>query len=242
MVLSATYRQSSITRPELKDIDPHNRLLARGPSSRLPAEMIRDNMLAASGLLVRHVGGPSVRPYQPGDLWIELGNFSHMLLHFRPSQGDSLYRRSLYTFIRRTSPPPFLINFDATNRDVCVVRRETTNTPLQALNLLNDPQFVEGAIALARRLQREGGDTEAARVAYAFRLATGRRPSPTETDILLRQWRRELDRFRQDSGKARELLAAGPYPLDQKLDLALTAAWTMVANTILNHDEACVKR
>ena len=130
IVTSATYRQSSSVPRAMRAIDPKNDLLARGPRFRLPAELIRDQALATSGLLVRQVGGPSVKPFQPEGLWIDKGNFSAKLLHYKPDQGDKLYRRSLYTFIRRTSPHPAMVAFDAPNRDVCQVRRERTNTPL----------------------------------------------------------------------------------------------------------------
>ena len=151
MVMSATYQQSSIMKDTLMKVDPQNIWLARSPSYRWPAETIRDNALAASGLLVEKIGGKSVKPYQPDSLWIELGNFSHILLYFHQDHGDDLYRRSMYTFIRRTSPPPYMTTFDMANRDVCTVKREITNTPLQALNLMNDPQFIESCKSASRK-------------------------------------------------------------------------------------------
>src|SRR5690606_25708781 len=156
MVMSYTYRQSSVSTPEAEERDPANILLSHGPSYRRSAEMIRDNALAASGLLVRKIGGKSVKPYQPEGLWRELSNFSKVLLEYKPDTGEDLYRRSMYTFIRRTSPPPFMIVFDAPNRDVCIVTRERTNTPLQALVLLNDPQFLEASKVLAQRVMKMG--------------------------------------------------------------------------------------
>ena len=165
IVLSETYRRDSRMSEDLRGVDAENILLAAGPSGRLPAEMIRDNALVASGLLVDQVGGPSVKPYQPPGLWIQSLNFSHELMHFVQDHGEDLYRRSMYTFIRRTQPPPFVTNFDGTGRDVCIVERSKTNTPLQALNLLNDPQFVEAARVLAQRVQREeaGADGQLSR-------------------------------------------------------------------------------
>ncbi len=184
IVMSATYRQSSLTPASLLERDPENILLARGPLHRLSAEMIRDNVLAASGLLVNHVGGPSVKPYQPPGLWIEKGNFSTFLLRYQQDEGDALYRRSLYTFIRRTSPPPSMLVFDAPDRNTCIVRRQNTNTPLQALILMNDPQFVEASRALAERIQREIPDNLDGQIQQGFRLATGRAPSEQEVSLM----------------------------------------------------------
>ena len=183
MVLSHTYQQTSIASAEIKEIDPLNIWLSISTSYRLPAEMIRDNALKASGLLVEKIGGASVKPYQPDGLWIDLGNFSHQLLHYKQDEGDKLYRRSLYTFIRRTSPPPFMTTFDVSSRDKCVLQREQTNTPLQALALLNDPQFVEAARVLAVRMQKEGGKELADQISYAFRNATGRKPQAPKKSL-----------------------------------------------------------
>lgn len=242
MVLSATYRQSSVGRATALQQDPENDLLARSPSYRLTAEMIRDNALAASGLLVRKIGGKSVKPYQPEGLWIELGNFSHELLHYRQDKGEDLYRRSMYTFIRRTSPPPYMTTFDAPNRDVCTVRRENTNTPLQALTLLNDPQFVEAARVLAERMQMEGGNALADQITFAFRRITSRFPDEEELQVFNTLYKGELKRFRSDPKAAEALLNVGEYPVSAELDQAQTAALAMVTSTMLNHDEAYMKR
>jgi len=242
MVMSGTYQQASVKSEQQVKQDPANVWLARGPSKRLPAEMIRDNALAASGLLAKHVGGVSVKPYQPEGLWIEKGNFSHELLHYRPDEGDSLYRRSLYTFVRRTSPHPAMVAFDAPNRDVCTMKRESTNTPLQALVLLNDPQFVEAARVMAQRLQKEGGETVAEKVTTGFRLATGRKPNPQEVAVLTELLEDARQRFAQQPEAAADLLAVGEYPTDPQLDHAETAAWAVVSSTLLNHDEAYTKR
>ncbi len=239
IVTSATYRQSSAgTNPG----DPSNVLLARGPRYRMPAEMIRDNALAASGLLVDSVGGPSVKPYQPPGLWIEKGNFSTALLRYQQDTGNDLYRRSLYTFIRRTSPPPSMTIFDTPDRNFCVVRRQNTNTPLQALVLLNDPQYVEAARVLAERIQREGGSDLQARIRYGFRLATSRHPTQEEASLLAEVYEEERRRFALAPADADSLLAVGERPRDPALDRYDTAAFAVVAGLLLNHDEAYTKR
>ncbi len=242
MVLSSTYQQVSTASEELLEKDPLNIWLSRSTSYRLPAEMIRDNALKASGLLVEKTGGASVKPYQPDGLWIDLGNFSHQLLHYKEDKGDKLYRRSLYTFVRRTSPPPFMTTFDMSSRDKCVVQREQTNTPLQALVLLNDPQFVEAARVLAVRMQKEGGEGINDQITYAFRNATGRKPQAKEVALLSELFEKEKARFQQYPKAAKEVLAIGNHPLDKTVNRNTTAALATVANTILNHDEAYMRR
>lgn len=241
MVLSEAYRRDSRARPEQRELDPGNQLLARGPSGRLPAEMIRDNALAAAGLLVRKTGGPSVRPYQPDGLWIQANNFSQALLRYRPDSGEKLYRRSMYTFIKRTAPPPFMTNFDASGRDVCAVTRSTTNTPLQALNLLNDPQFVEAARVLAQRVQGEVAAPDE-QLARAFRLVAGRTARQEEVAVLQSLYAEELSRFTADPAAADSLLSVGEYPFPESLDRTRTAALASVGNMLLSFDEAYVKR
>ncbi|WKN44661.1 DUF1553 domain-containing protein [Tunicatimonas pelagia] len=242
MVMSGTYRQASVQDENQVKDDPDNIWLARGPSQRLPAEIIRDNALAASGLLVEKIGGASVKPYQPEGLWIEKGSFSHELLHYKEDEGDSLYRRSLYTFIRRTSPHPAMVAFDAPNRDVCTVKRESTNTPLQALVLLNDPQFVEAARVMGQRVLAKGGETTDEKINYGFRLATGRKPTTQEVDILEGLFTEAKEKFSSSPAQADSLLAIGEYPVDQQLDRTESAAWAMIASTLLNHDEFYTKR
>ncbi|MEO1216459.1 MAG: DUF1553 domain-containing protein [Bacteroidota bacterium] len=242
ILMSHTYQQSSEITEKSREIDPGNVWLARGASYRLPAEMIRDNALAASGLLVQKVGGESVKPYQPEGLWIEKGNFSYRLLRYKVTKGDSLYRRSLYTFVKRTSPHPSMTAFDAPNRDICVVKRENTNTPLQALVLLNDPQFVEAARVMAERIQLEKeGDLEE-QILHAFRLSTGRKAKEKEVKLLKELYQKQLDRFTSDLSKAKELLAYGEYKGNSNLEIPKTAALAVVSSTILNHDEAYMKR
>lgn len=242
IVMSATYQQSSSADEALLANDPHNELLARGPSHRLPAEMIRDNALAASGLLVRKIGGPSVKPYQPEGLWEEKGEFSHFLLTYQPDKGEGLYRRSLYTFWRRTSPPPAMLVFDAGNRYLCTVDRQTTNSPQQALVLLNDPQFVEAARVLAERMMKAGGNTPEERIQYAFRLLTSRKATDKEVSLLTQLYNEELDNYSKDRKGALELLSVGEHPRNPSLDATTLAANSVVASIIMNHDEAYTKR
>jgi hypothetical protein len=236
IVLSATYRQSSRVTPALLRRDPENRLLARGPRFRLSAEMIRDQALAVSGLLVEKLGGPSVKPYQPRGLWRELTEATYVQDH-----GTKLYRRSLYTFWKRTVAPPSMVTFDAAAREACTVRKARTNTPLQALTLMNEVAFVEAARVLAQRLLTEGGKTAESRLTLAFRLVTARRPRPAELAILRAGLDRHLAHYRKDPKPALKLVSAGEYPRHAKLDVSELAAYTAVASVILNLDETIVK-
>lgn len=242
MVNSATYKQSAITTEEQLEKDAKNIYLARGSSYRLQAEMIRDNALAASGLLSKTIGGESVKPYQPKGLWKDKNEFSGYLNNYIPDSGDSLYRRSMYTFIRRTSPHPAMLAFDAPDRSVCTVKREKTNTPLQALILMNDPQFVEASRVLAERMQKEGGDAFEAQAQYAFRLVCSRKATSKEMTLLRKQYELAFDKYQKDPSAADALLSIGEYPIDQELDKIETAALAMVANTMMNFDEAYMKR
>jgi hypothetical protein len=242
IVTSATYRQASVVTPDLLEKDPENRLLARAPRLRLPAEMIRDTALAASGLLNGEIGGPSVLPYQPGGLWEEMAFGEGFTAQaYEQSHGQDLYRRGLYTFWKRTVPPASMATFDAPDREKCTARRAQTNTPLQALVLLNDPSYVEAARALAERAAVEAGGSETARIAYAFRLATARRPTARETAVLRALLQRQLTTFRLNRSAAEELLRVGESPRRTRLDAAELAAWTMVASTILNLDETITR-
>ena len=242
IVTSATYRQSSKVTPELFEKDPENRLLARGPRLRLPAEMIRDTALAASGLLNAAIGGPSVFPYQPAGLWEEMAFGSGFSAQtYRQSRGKDLYRRGLYTFWKRTVPPASFATFDAPDREKCTARRTLTNTPLQALALLNDPTYVEAARALAQRTLIEGGDDVNDRLAYAFRLATARKPTRKERGVLRSLLAERLASFQQNRHSALELLRVGESARDKRLDPSELAAWTTVASVILNLDETITK-
>ncbi len=243
IVTSATYRQSSKVTPALLEKDPENRLLARASRMRLPAEMIRDTALAASGLLNGDIGGPSVQPYQPKGLWEEMAfgeGFSAQ--SYEQSHGKDLYRRGMYTFWKRTVPPASMATFDAPDREKCTARRALTNTPLQALVLLNDPTYVEAARALAQRVLLEGGTGERARIEFAFRLATARRPTDKETAVLQTLLRKQIASFGRDRQAALQLVGVGESLRDKRVDVSELAAWTIVASTILNLDETITRQ
>jgi hypothetical protein len=239
IALSATYRQSSRASPELRARDPHNLLLARAPARRLSAEMLRDQALAASGLLVEKIGGPPVKPYQPPGLWEEIAMGKPK---YEQGTGDDLHRRSLYTFLKRTVPPPAMITFDATDRSNCTVRRQATSTPLQALALLNDTQLLEAARFIGGRMLKEAGSTRAEQVRFAFRILTSRTPTPDETATLEAALQEQEEIFAADLDAATKLLAVGETTPDTELPPARLAAATMVASAILNHDEAVMRR
>ncbi len=240
IVMSATYRQSSNVTPQLLAVDSENRLLARGPRFRLQAETIRDNALAIGGLLTEKIGGPSVYPYQPPAIWDEVNFYGNMHNYKNATDGNQ-YRRSLYTIWKRTTPPPGMTLFDMPMREVCQVRRSRTNTPLQALALLNDTTYVEAARALADRMISEGGATPEARISYAYRRAVNRAPSPAETKILADGLANRLTKYRADAEAAKKLVSVGEAKPDPKLDPAELAAYTITANVILNLDETVTK-
>jgi hypothetical protein len=246
IVTSATYRQTSKVTQELLSRDPENRLLARGPRHRLPAELIRDQALCISGLLVGEIGGPSVKPYQPPGLWREVAfdlsgaNLTAQI--YKQDTGSKLYRRSMYTFWKRTAPPPTMLLFDAPDRERCVVRRETTSTPLQALVLMNDPTYVEASRKLAERMIAEGGTNHQDRICYAFRMATSRRPATRELTLLVEMFGRQRTRFAKDDSLATKLLEVGETTRDEALDIHELAAYTIIANIILNLDETIIKK
>jgi hypothetical protein len=242
IALSATYQQSCELRPGLLERDPENRLLARAPRLRLSAEMIRDHVLASSGLLNRQLGGPSVKPYQPPGLWEETtGGGGGSTATYVMDQGDKLYRRSMYTFWKRTVPPPSMMAFDAPTRDFCTVERQKTSTPLQALVLLNDPQMIEANRVMAYRAIEQAGASPRERIAYLFRLATSRQPRESELLPLLDYFELELARFRANPTAAERFLALGQYPHQDLAPLAETAAYALLANAIFNLDEAITK-
>ena len=237
IVTSAAYRQSSRATPALLERDPENQLLARAPRVRLPAEAIRDQALAVSGLLHDRLGGPSVKPYQPAGLWKELSNWDA----YENDHGDGLHRRSLYTFWKRTLGPPSMLAFDSAARETCVVREVRTNTPIQALNLMNDVTYAEAARVLAERMIREGGDDDGTRLSYGFRLATARSPQPKEKDILMTGLRRFQDRYQSVPADAATFLDHGEHPRDTSIATPELAAYTAVASLILNLDETVTK-
>jgi hypothetical protein len=241
MVLSKTYQQQSVSNELLDQKDPNNILLARANVSRLPAEIIRDNALKVSGLLNPKFGGESVMPYQPDGLWKEKNNFSTFLYEYEQSAGDDLYRRGLYTFIRRTSPPPNMMTFDATSREVCTVKRDVTSTPLQALVLLNDPQFFEASRVFAERMIKNKDRLED-QIRFGFRLATSRYPKQEELEILVDLYNNQYNFFRKNRDKAYQIISVGEKPRDKNIYSVKTAAMTMVANTLLNHNETYTRR
>ncbi len=237
IVTSATYRQSSGASPEATQRDPANRLLARGPRVRLPAEMIRDQALAIAGLLVEKIGGPSVKPYQPPGLWKEIGMQN---TDYDQGHGADLYRRSLYTYWKRTAAPPAMINFDASMREDCVVRASVTDTPLQALNLMDDEQFLEAARFVGQRMLKEGGATVDSRLRYGFRLALARYPTDAELAVLRNDLQFHSNYF-SDEEKAGQYLRQGESAADSGLKPRDLAAYASVASLVLNLDEAITK-
>ena len=238
IVTSATYRQSSKLTAELRERDPRNRLLARAPRMRLEAEMVRDQAMASSGLLSRKLGGPSVFPPQPDGLWQAAFNGQRT---WATSQGPDRYRRGLYTFWRRTVPYPSMAAFDAPSREICAIKRVRTNTPLQAFVTMNDPVYVEAAGALARRIVREGGTDATARVRFGLYLCLCRRPEPEQIQPLVALFDAEFERFQSDPQAAANLSAAAPESLPAGTSAAELAAWTTVANVLLNLDGVLTK-
>jgi hypothetical protein len=222
--------------PELLRRDPENRLLARGPRFRLSAEMVRDQALFASGLLVEKLGGPSVKTYQPASLWKELSD-----AEYKQDHGENLYRRSLYTFWKRTVAPPNMIAFDAAGRETCIVRQTRTNTPLQALTLMNDVTYVEASRMLAQRVLSEEHATTEQRLTRMFRLLLARPPQSVELKILTADLEQHMRRFRRDRQAALKLLSVGEAKREEKLDTSELAAYTAVANLILNLDETITR-
>jgi hypothetical protein len=247
IVMSATYRQSSPVSAEARRRDPGNRWLARGPRFRMPAELIRDQALFVSGLLVEKLGGPSVKPYQPDGLWEAVGYTDSNTANFAQDDGVNLYRRSMYTFWKRTSPPPSMATFDAPSRETCTVRRPRTNTPLQALVLMNDKQFVETARHFAQRILAEAPSSESERLEWAFRVITSRRPDQSEMAVLQQVLEQHQSDFAADPQRATALIDSAttqinPDHLDRdKSHDPQLAAWTLVASLLLNLDETVTK-
>ena len=236
IVTSATYRQASIVTPKLLQRDPENRLLARGPRKRLTPYAIRDAALSASGLMVGTIGGPSVKPYMPPGLWGSISN-----ARYKQDKGDKLYRRSMYTYWRRTVPPPTMMTFNAAAREICIVRTDQTTTPLQALTLMNNKTFVEAARFLGEKMMKQKAQAPHQRVAWAFRLVTSREPSQDEVELLMGDLQFFLKDFKQHPKEAGKLLKVGEKPADTALPATELAAYTLVANTILNLDEAIMQ-
>ncbi len=240
IVTSATYRQNSSVTPKLWQADPVNRLLARGPRFRLDAEMIRDNALFVSGLLVEKMGGRGVRPYQPSGIWEAVGYTSSNTAKFEQDHGEALYRRSLYTFWKRTAPPPYLSTFDAPSREKYCTRRERTDTPLQALVTMNDPAYVEAARHLSARMLEQSANADD-RLNFGFKLVTARQPSASERAALQGALKKFLTKYGDDPEAAKKLISVGESPVDAKLNPSEFAAYTMVASLLLNLDETLNK-
>lgn len=241
MVTSAAYRQSAAVTPDLLAKDPENRLLARGPRFRLDAEVIRDSALFISGLLSPKVGGKGVRPYQPDNIWEPVGFSGSNTARYTRDSGEALYRRSLYTFWKRTAPPPAMTTFDAPPRESSCLRRERSNTPLQALVLLNDVQHVEAARHFAQRILTEGGGSDAERITFAWRCSVGRAPSPYEMSTVLQALKKHRERFLSAPDDASKLITFGESKPAADLSAPELAAWTLTANLMLNLDESLNK-
>jgi len=238
MVLASTYRQTSAASPELRQRDPYNQLLARQARFRLDAETVRDNALAVSGLLSRQIGGPSAKPYQPAGYW-SLLNFPKR--EYQNDKGENLYRRGLYTYWCRTFPHPSLVAFDAPSREECTVDRPRSNTPLQALVLLNDPIYVEASRVFAERILRDGGNSWEGRVQLAYRLALSRGAESRESRLLEGLYQEQLREYQSDILAAQAVLTIGDRLVPPEMDVVELAAWTSVARVILNLHEAITR-
>src|SRR6185295_16429124 len=235
------YRQDSKANPKALQIDPDNRLLAHGPRFRLDGEELRDNALFLSGLLIEKLGGKAVKPYQPENIWEPVAYSGSNTRYYKPDAGEALYRRSLYTFWKRTAPPPSMTTFDAPSRESFCVRRERSNTPLQALVLMNDVQHFEAARAFAQRMMTEGGATVEERIAYGFRCATARHPGKAEQSVLQQTFDAELTKYKGDVEAAKKVISYGESKPRADLDASELAAYTLVANVLLNLDETVSK-
>jgi hypothetical protein len=241
LVTSATYRQAATVTPEKKEKDPFNRLISRGPRFRMDAEMVRDYALAASGLLRRQIGGPSVKPYQPDGVWEAVAMIGSNTRDYRRDTGDKLYRRSIYTLWKRAAPPASMDIFNAPSREVCTVRRERTNTPLQALVTLNDPQFVEAARTLAQSALKGGGEKPDQRIDYIARRLLARPLTADELNVVQSSLKDLLAEYKAKPEEAKKLIAVGESTADASLDVGTLAAWTMLTNELMNLDEVLNK-
>jgi len=245
LVSSASYRQDSSATAGQRELDPKNRLLGRGPRFRLPAEFIRDQVLATSGLLVPRIGGPSVQPYQPPGLWKEVSHFGSSPATkqvFVQDKGEKLYRRSLYTIVKRTSPHPGMSAFDAPNREMCIMERGVTNTPLQALVTLNDPQFAEASRVYAAKLIHSTPDAaDSDRLLIAFEEVTGRPPKDAEINALSSLLNDEKERYRNDSESAGKMISVGESPTAEGIDAVEQAVWTQISTLLFNLSETLTR-
>ena len=243
MTGSGTYQQSSRSSQELQQTDPLNTLLARGPRFRLSAEHIRDQALAHSGLLVPRIGGPSVKTYHPGDLWRQVSHYGSSpatAQTYHRDHGEKLYRRSLYTYWKRTLPPPSMAVFDAPNRESCTVGRSSTNTPLQAFILLNSPQFIEASRVLAAKILQQNHNNDRARLIAAFSQVTGRPPRDNEITLLEKALAKELSKYKKNPADAAQLLSVGDHPR-ASLPTPQHAAWTNICQLLFNLSETITR-
>jgi hypothetical protein len=241
MILSDAFRRSSKATSTLLAADPENRLLARGPRFRLDAEQIRDNALAVAGLLDPTIGGKGVKPYQPDNIWEPVAFTGSNTQHYKRDGGNALYRRTMYTFYKRTAPAPYMTNLDAPNREQPCPKRDRSNTPLQALQLLNDTQHVEAARLLAERIVSEGGATTDERVKFTFQLLLARAPGEKELAIVSGELAKHLEKYSKMPADAAKLLAIGERKANPKLKPNEVAAWTLVASMLLNLDETLTR-
>ncbi|MFA6946079.1 MAG: PSD1 and planctomycete cytochrome C domain-containing protein [Pedobacter sp.] len=240
IVMSATYRQSAVISPDKLKADPENIFLARAPRYRIKAELVRDLVLSSSGLLVKTIGGPSVKPYQPEGLWENASSGRGILKNYKQDHGADLYRRGMYTFIKRTVPPPVMGIFDASNRDQCEVKRLKTNTPLQALIMMNDPTVLEASRVLATKLDGESIQTKD-KVIKAFRLIVCRKPSEKEINLLTSYYMDQFNTFKRQQKRAESLLSVGEYPLSERLNKTSVAAMMQVISALYNLEETITK-
>jgi hypothetical protein len=241
IVTSATYRQEAKVSPDLLARDPANKLLARGPRFRMDAEMVRDYALSTSGLLVQKIGGPSVRPYQPDGIWDAVAMPESDTRNYKADTGENLYRRSMYTFWKRAAPPASMENFNAPARENCTVKRERTNTPLQALNTLNDIQFIEAARVLAQQILKQGGTTTIDRLNALAQRVLSRTLTPEEQVILVASLINLTKEYEAAPDEAAKLVATGATKPDPSVPVVELAAWTLIANQVLNLDETLNK-
>jgi hypothetical protein len=241
IVTSDAFKRSGVVQPQQLARDPENRLLSRGPRIRLDAEQIRDQALYVSGLLVPTMGGRGVKPYQPDNIWEPVGFAGSNTRTYYRDSGDSLYRRSLYTFLKRTAPPPFMSNFDAPNREQFCARRERSNTPLQALQLMNDVQHVEAARALAARALAASVVDDTGRIGWLFETVLARVPEPGEAKLVAESLAAHRERYKADAAAAGKLIRIGDSEPPAHVEPAELAAWTLLANTLLNLDEALTR-
>jgi hypothetical protein len=240
IVMSSTYRQSAEISKDKQTIDPENIYLSRSPRMRLPAELIKDHMMATSSLLNPEIGGPSVKPYQPKGIWESSTSGRGVLAYYMQDHGSKLYRRGMYNFIKRTVPPPSMLMFDASNRDQCEVKRMRTNTPLQALVLMNDPQVLEASRVLAEKLMSENASADG-RIEKAVRLILCRKGEQKELTLLKKYFEEENSYFKTNEGSAEKLLSQGEYPRANVADKNATAALMQVIQTLYNTDEAITR-